>query len=646
MKEVTVEKRPLDLGMGNKADVKAAWWRLDGNELATSVFSIVERIEARQKGRWILSITYASLYENMSRMGLGPGPTLVGARGQTGALMNTELLGGTQRSAHNVVKSCVDTATAKIAKNKPRVKFVTQEGDWGMQRKARKLTQYIDGLFYACKAYDEGTKIFQDAAKFGSGIGFVGVRPKTTDVFLERVLPLEIVVDDDDAIHGKPRQLHRRKTMSRDVAIAEYGTTPELRYAIEHAGQLPWLARSAADDVMVIESWHLPSSKDAKDGAHSISVDNACIFKEDYAKDYFPFVKYNYGDRTTGFWGFGLCEELAGIQLRINKLDKMIAAGQEFNCVPRVFVAKNSVVSKHKLWDFGVVEFDGVSPPVFNTAPGMAPEVYAERDKEIQRAYELTGVSQMSASGQKPPGLNSGAAQREFQDINSERFSIQGDRYETLFLDAARIMIDLSRDLYADHKELEVKTKGRKFITTIRWSEVDLKDDQFIMQCFPVSQLPRTPEGKLQFIQELTQAGFIDRDMAMELLQFNDVDDAMGLLNAAFDDAMMCIDALLDGREAPAPEPYMNLALAQKLAQSNLLRAEVNNAPEDTRTKLRAWMQQCTDAMKPPPAAPANDQTTPTAPGPEGGGTPLARPEKTPRSDMIPNVPPAAQAAA
>ena len=638
-REITVEKRQLNPLSSAVDTAKAMWWTDTDDNLHKSVWSVVQRIESRQRARWTMNLTFASLYENMLRTGFGTAPMMIGTRGPAGGLIHTEVLGSSTRSSHNVVKSCIDTAVAKIAKAKPRVKFCTTEGSWSQQRKARKLTQYVDGLFYASDAYGEGIKVFRDACTFGTGILKV-FADQSGNVKVERIVPLEIVIDDDDGIYGKPCQAHQRKQISRLKAKAMW---PDHADDIEHAQSPSYLDRSAADEVMIVESWHLKSGPDAKDGRHTICVDNATLLSEEYDEEWLPFVKFNWCDRLVGYWGLGLAEELAGIQLRINKLDKQISAAQEFMCIPRVFVDAMSEVSGHKLFDFGVVKYKG-NPPVFNTAPAMPPEIYQERENEIKRAYEITGISQMSASGQKPQGLNSGAAQREFQDINAERFSIQGDRYENMFLEVGRIMIAISRKLYADKPELSVKAKGRKFIKTIKWSEVNLDDDQFFMQTFPVSQLPRTPEGKLQFIQELTQAGFIDRDAALELMQFGDTDDSMSLLTSAFDDAIMLIDHILDNGANEVPCPYSNLTLTRKLAQSNYLRAQVNGAPTDRLDALARFLDNIT-AMIGDGAPAANQNAAAAGPGapPEGGGTPLATPQAPPTSDLLPNAP--AQAA-
>lgn len=56
---------------------------------------------------------------------------------------------GQNRITLNIIQSMVDTAHAKITKNKPLPYFLTSEGDFSLQRRAEKLSQFVEGQFYA-----------------------------------------------------------------------------------------------------------------------------------------------------------------------------------------------------------------------------------------------------------------------------------------------------------------------------------------------------------------------------------------------------------------------------------------------------------------------------------------------------------------
>jgi hypothetical protein len=644
IKDIQVRKRPLHKDKISQESFKTRWWLEDEEHVFQVIGNVINNIDMRQRAFWQQSLMYAGLYENIAKI---VGSTYqLGASGNMARTQNpVDGFNWGNKLTYNVVKSCVDSATAKIAKEEPKVEFVTTEADWNAQRRAKLLTTYTDGLFYEAEVHEQTVQMFKDSTVLGTGVVKVFIEPGTTDIKVERVICTELTIDDADSVYGTPRQLHQKRQAARDTVMEMY---PEFKDKIAVCPAIPYLSRNAVDDILVSESWHLPSGPKAKDGRHIVCINNCTLEYEDYTKKYFPFVFYRWGTKTAGIWGTGLSEELAGIQTKINKLVKQINLAQELMCIPRVMVEEGSNIATHKLWDFGVIKYRG-QPPVFNTAPAMPPEIYQSLENEIQRAYQITGISQLSAQSQKPAGLNSGVALREYQDINTERFATQAKAFSQAHIKIARIMIDLSRDLYEDNKDLSVigRVKGSKFIKKIRWDKVDLAEDKFIMRAFPVSQLPATPEGRLQMIQELTQAGFLSHEQATELLQIPDIENALSDLNAAYDTAAMIIDNILSEGDYTVPSPFMNLELTTKLAQSMYLRAQVNGLEKEHPERLdmlRVFMEQCQVLMEPPPppaepGLPAGAAPPQLTAGSAGAGTPMAPiagPMKAPGSDLLP----------
>jgi len=61
--------------------------------------------------------------------------------------------------------------------------------------------------------------------------------------------------------------------------------------------------------------------------------------------------------------------------------------------------------------------------PSYEVAPCVPQEMYAQLQRLIEYAYQQSGVSSLAAQGQKPAGLNSGEAIRNYDDIQSDRFA-------------------------------------------------------------------------------------------------------------------------------------------------------------------------------------------------------------------------------
>ena len=163
--------------------------------------------------------------------------------------------------------------------------------------------------------------------------------------------------------------------------------------------------------------------------------------------------------------------------------------------------------------------------------------MFSHLDRLYNRAYEISGISQLSATSLKPAGLESGVALREYSDIETERFVIVGQAYESAFLEIARQMIDLAKDVSEEGKTYEVISYGDKEIEKIRWSDINLREDQYRMKVYPASLLPTTPAARLQTVIEMAQAGLIDKAETRSLLDFPDIEQYNKLATAPLDEA-------------------------------------------------------------------------------------------------------------
>jgi hypothetical protein len=598
-----------------------AWWACDKSERHQAVAKIVKALSQYDSKRETQYQISTRLYGNTNIMGLN---------GLSYAKITSVQNALKDRITYNVVQSAIDTVTAKIAKNKPRPLFLTNGGDYKVQRKAKKLNKFIDGLFYENSAYDLGTLVFRDAAVFGDG--FIHVFEHYGRVAFERVLPSEMYVDWVESFYGKPRQLHRVKNVDRQVLMQLF---PEKREAIMAcsgaSADLVGTYQNVADQITVVESWHLPSGPDATDGLHTINITTTNLFEEEYTKDFFPFAKMPWCPRMYGWWGQGAAEQLQNIQLEINKILWIIQRSMHLSGTFKVLIENGSSIVTEKLNnDIGsIIHYNGTKPE-YVVPPIVPAEFYSQFERLKQLAYEQVGVSQLSAASQKPAGLNSGKALREYNDIESDRFNTIGKAYEKLFLDLARIAIDKAKEIYAREGGYEVRVPGKKFIESIDWKQIDLDEDDYVMQMFPVSSLPNTPEGRLQTVQEYMQAGIISPRSGRRLLDFPDLDQIEDLANSQEDYLHEILEKIVDDGIFTPPDPFDDLKLAQELSLEYYTRAKLQGVEEEKLELLRRFNDQVLvliqKAMPPPP--------------PMGmGGEPMAAPAAPPVSDLLPNIP-------
>ncbi len=83
-------------------------------------------------------------------------------------------------------------------------------------------------------------------------------------------------------------------------------------------------------------------------------------------------------------------------------------------------------------------------------------------------------------------------------------------------------MIDEAKELYKTDKSYSVMVPGKEFIHSIKWKDVNMDDDQFLLQMFPISSLPSEPAGRISTISEMMQGGLISPQTGRRLLDFSD----------------------------------------------------------------------------------------------------------------------------
>jgi hypothetical protein len=386
----------------------------------------------------------------------------------------------------------------------------------------------------------------------------------------------------------------------------------------------------------------LPSGEGAKDGRHTICIQSATLQDEQYDKSYFPFVFFRWNERPLGFFGQGVAEQLLGIQLEINKILRTIQVSMHLVSVPKIFVEASSKIVTSTLNNKigGIIKYVG-TPPQEGKLGTVPQELFTHLNYLYQRAYEILGISQLSAQSQKPQGLNSGKALRVYNDLETERFMDCAKRYEQCYLDAAKICIDLVKEIADDTGNFTVKAPGSSFLQTVDWAEVQMEEDQYMMQIFPVSALSNTPAAKLQEVQELMQAGLLDKDEGMRLLDFPDLKAMYNRKNSPVEDIHRTIERFVDTGEYEAPEPYQNLPYGLTTMQEAYLMYKADGAPDEILDLFRRWITDAHEildaATQPPPAVLGQPQPGQPQIGPDG--QPLAAPMAPPQSDLLPNVP-------
>lgn len=616
--------KPKELQSTQKAKIVSnavRWFLAEPKMLPSAVMTQVAAIINSDRGRIDSYNTYAKLYGTYT-------PTFwngyqLASSGRPTAPMRDRL-------TYNICQSCVDTLTARISQNKPKPMFLTSAGDSKLQRKAKKLDAFCYGLFYENDLYKMGPKAFRDAAVFGEGI----IHPYSENgkIKYERVLPYEMLCDYLESHYGpeSTKSLFRIKNIDRtELAEAHPNHAAQIASMSNTSTYISAASRSVSDTVTVVEAWRLPVGTQV--GRHVIVTENSVLLDEDYEDDFFPFAILRYSSRLYGFYAQGMVEQLVPTQVEINRTLISIQRSLYLGGTHKIFVKAGSKVIKSHFDNMigTILEYAGDTMPQYVVPQLVQPEIYAHLNSMKQGGYELVGISQLASSGLKPLGVDSGKALRAVDDIQVQRHQTVGQAYEQFFVDLARITVSVAKKTYEEDKNFGVKVPGKRFIQQIKWRDVDLEDDEFSLQIYPVSKLPNDPEGRLSTIQEMMQANLMDAQVGKRLLDYPDLDAEENLANAALDYLHDILDKIIEEGKFTPPEPFDDLVQARKLALEYYAQGKLNNLDEGKLELLRRFMKQIDVLTAPPPVA---------APMPNANAAPPANPTATPTSNLIPNV--------
>lgn len=604
-----------------------AWWKEDTKDKrATQLVSTASFLKEQQQYRYRQAALYARLYSNYP---------LFGGVGMSFARFSLASQLPSDRPTLNVVQSCVDTLHSRIIQSKPRPIFLTDNGDYKQRNTAKKLNNFISGEFYQTKAYEIGEDIFRDSLVEGTGC--VKILEKNKKVALERRFLTELLVDPNDAMYGNPRQLYELQLMDRGVAMDTY---PDYKSVISRAEQAyvetgADSSKTISDQIMIVEGWHLPSGPEAKDGLHMVACTSGCLGEEDWTKEKYPFTFDHYSKRILGFWSQGLPEQLMGTQIEINKLLMTISSAINLVGVPRVFVEDGShVVKAHLNNQVGsIVTYRGTKPQ-YEVAPCMPQEVYAQLERLVQYAYQQSGISALAATSQKPAGLNSGEAIRNYDDLQTDRFAYTAKKYERFYEELAEQIFDKACEIAERDGKYTTIYPSKNGTKVIDLPKINKEKDPYVIQCFDISSLPRDPAGRLQKITEMVQAGMIDIREGRRLLDYPDLEQVETLANASEERILKILDEIVEEGKYTPPDGFMDLELADKLSvQYYNLYAAAKLEPEKEEllrtfsVQVKAFKQ---EMIQPPPGQMPQQQQ------------PVGVPQARPQSDLMPQIPGAA----
>lgn len=616
------------------------WWSASGEALTSAVWGWVERLKSRHRRQILMDALWEAVYKDA--------PFGTSVDGGYGAVALR-----TQQARQNIAASMVDTVTSRLGKRRPMP--VISADDAGHQERlfAKRASRVLRRKMGQSAVERLCPTVLRDGVIRGTGAA--KVYRNGGDVDIERVPRREIIVDPAEAQYGTPRTMAQVKRVDRDVLCGLFPDHEAQIRVVSRASFDEWRTYEEvtdADQVDVIEAWHLPSVPGAKDGRHVICI-RGCepLRDEKWTRQRFPFAFFHWSEPIDGFWGSGLIEAIAPIQQEVNQLLGQLGEGITLGMALKIFSPRGSHVEKSHLRarNPAVIEHDGGVPQYVAPLP-FNPAVLQYIQWRISQGYEMSGVSQATAASKSALGNQaSGKALDTQYDIESDRFGDKELGYAMFRVDLGRCMIDEARDIAQDDEIKE--SEKAEWIRKTDWKRVEVDEGPFHLILEPINFVPDARSGKLATVNEMASAGLLTDPMQIAAL-FDEPDIARANRHLLGPYRMLEKWTELLGDEdypleqlTPTPLIVAHVQLATQMCEgelANVIAEEDEDHPNDVVQERYRWAlsmleAEAKQAAAPPPGAPAPGMGAPAPMDPTampGGPMPPAAPGMDPMGGM------------
>lgn len=620
------------------------------DQAGAEVISIVRWLKDNDTGRLGRCCEDLSLYEGCKLPGLSPAAYLRAA---------TYDHDDYKKLRWNIPRSLVHTVQAKLAgKNKPKVQFVTSAASWQQRRRAYHLDRFAEAQMHLRQGqygniWELGALILLHSLDLGDGFAYIYADDIEQQVAVEPIFPWQLFVDPNDAAQGRPQCIFLVRPFDRDRLASEYSDNPAALAAIKSASAVSMTRGSgvtdsadayfkggvrSAEQIEVIDAWSLPTGKGTDGtptgGVHLRCIDGKTLERAVWKRNEFPFARLRWAPNVQGYWSQSLVGEVKTISDEINTIVQRLSDCVRLTQKGVWLIPEDSVAE-------GVLDGnDDCTNVPYNPTIGkpefMSPTPFDQATIEwlrmnIEQCYGIPGVSQMSAQARKDPGVDAAIAMRTIQDVETERLGTQQNGYELFYVDIARHMIACTRELAEKNPDYSVRWPGESFLKEIKWRDVDLPEDQYIMRPYPVSGLKNTPTDRLQLAQDMFGAGvFSPTALEQSILYLNSKDHLAGggdkqekLIDRYIESWLDATPESLQSGEFKfrSPFPYLKLPAAMLQVAEAYVDAQLDDAPDFNTDFFLRWIEQA-DTILQERAARQAPPAQPSPPLPPGAAAP------------------------
>lgn len=453
----------------------------------------------------------------------------------------------------NVIKSCIDTLVSKVAQSKVRPYFNCINGTFKDIQIVRQAQQFFDQYFDYQNVNKTVSEAFRDSCIFDTG--WVFVNPFTNKI--ERALPFQVFARPSEMTYGKLTRVYYEQKeypvtlLDKEIQAKIYNKNPSAEY-VTYGIYFDTISHKVVQWIDLLGN----TERD--------------LIVGDYESDVIPFIALHYVSPIFGNSSQSVVDMLNSIQLSIDILMAKVNDASQLNMAQTFFVPQGSDIKVQQLNNRigNVVTYrptaDVGGTPIFESTPQFISDQYLSYIEQLkQDAYEMVGISQLSAQSKKPTGLNSGIALSTMEDVESERFETQLNQIIRCYVDIAKTCIKVF------NKDEDVLPPNQMRVS-IKWKDVVDESDKMVIQFSGADALSKDPSTKLQQLQMLAQAGILPQNRIAQYMEIPDINSGYSLSNNAINAVLSVIEDCIERDNYSVPDYIPFTMLKEEIINTQL----------------------------------------------------------------------------
>ena len=391
----------------------------------------------------------------------------------------------------NVIKSVIDSLVSKLSNNKVRPFFAPVDGTFKTKKVIRQAQQFFDIYYDKINLNNIISETFKDACIFD--IGYIIINPFTFEV--ERV---------------------------PSYCIEELNVN-----GINKVALIKWIHQPS----LILDKYGVSTSRQYINVEMLIKENEAILYVDEkkvktIPTNGYPIVNVYYNEPINNGKTVSIVDELEGIQTQIDLINAKIAATSQLTPANLVFIDEQSGLKSSdvnnkdcQIYPVGIQPGNTSNPVNVVTPVPFDPYWSSMLDFYINKAYDMIGISQLSAQSRKPSGLDSGVALQTMEDIESDRFEVQVNHFINAYINVTRKLIEIIPE------DFEI-LPADKYQSTMTWATLKEQNNLYKVQYSAATSLSKDPAERAKQIIQMSQIGLITPSKAAELMDMPDLTDA------------------------------------------------------------------------------------------------------------------------